>query len=147
MKASATGLSGELADERCFVNSFPDFEDLSSDEVRELGAHIHRRIDALMPSLFEDLRTKIGPIAEASDSRFNAPDYTLYAGVGGIALDLSAAHGYWKRIEGKAELAEACFSDCHRALACALELVKTDPASSPGFFCGAPGVHALAALI
>ena len=140
-------LSGELADERRFLNTFPDFADLSAHQIRDVSAHIHERVDAAIPPLIREISSKIGPIAEASDSRFNIPDFTLYAGVGGLALALRDAHGYLQHVQGKAELTAACEADCGRAVACALELIENDRASDLGFHCGTPGIHALAATI
>jgi lantibiotic modifying enzyme len=141
------GLSGELADERRFLNTFPDFDELSASEVRRISTDIRAQVEAAIPSLVREVQSKVGPVAEASDPRFNAPDFTLYAGAGGVALSLWAAHQYLRDVARHASLARGCSTDCHRALACALELTQTEDASSPGFYCGAPGVHALAAVV
>jgi lantibiotic modifying enzyme len=140
-------LSGEVQDERRFVNTFPDFDDLPAEQVRDLCAHLRARIDSLIPPLIEELRPKIGPIAEASDPRFSEPDFTLYAGAGGLALALWAAASHLERSDTQSGLADACLADAHRALGHALDLAETDRTSSTGFYCGAAGVHALAARI
>jgi lantibiotic modifying enzyme len=141
------GLSGELADERRFVNAFPDYDELGDDEAFDVTSDIRTKVDAAIPALVREIQSKVGPIAEASDPRFSVPDFTLYAGVGGLALALWAAHRYLRGIASHARLAETCLIDCHRAIACALELTETEDTSSPGFYCGAPGVFALAAII
>jgi len=138
-------LSGEVLDERRFVNTFPDFDDLPAEQVRDVGAHLRARIDALIPPLIEELRPKIGPVAEASDPRFSEPDFTLYAGAGGLALALWAAASYFEGSDTLSGLAEACLADAHRALGHALDLAETLRTLPTGFYCGAAGVHALAA--
>ncbi|HMI86594.1 MAG TPA: LanC-like protein [Polyangiaceae bacterium] len=138
-------LSGEVLDERRFVNTFPDFDALPVEQARHVATRIHARIDLLIPALMVELRSKIGPIAEASDPRFNQPDFTLYAGAGGLALALWAAAVYFDERKTHPDLAATCLADAYRALGHALDLAEADRASSTGFYCGAAGVHAIAA--
>ena len=146
-QVSVGSLSGELADERRFVNTFPDLEQLAPEHARDLRARIHAQIDASIPPLIREIRSKIGPVAEASDTRFSSPDFTLYSGVGGQALALWKAYRYLREVEGGSALAESCLADCRRALTCALGVAKLDSGPVPSFYCGAAGVHALAAMI
>src|SRR5262245_39479530 len=109
------GLSGELSDERRFANTFPDFDELGDDDVVDVMSDIRTKVDAAIPALVREIQSKVGPIAEASDPRFNVPDFTLYAGTGGLALALWAAHRYLRGTGSRASLADACLLDCHRA--------------------------------
>ncbi|HMJ12022.1 MAG TPA: LanC-like protein [Polyangiaceae bacterium] len=129
------------------MNTFPDFDELGASEALRISTDIRTQVDAAIPSLVREIQSKVGPIAEASDPRFSVPDFTLYAGAGGVALSLWAAHQYLRDVAPHARLARGCLTDCHRALACALELTQTEDGSSPGFYCGTPGVHALAAVV
>src|SRR5262245_40047544 len=106
-RAAGGGISGEIADERCFVNTFPDFEDLSPDSIRESSERIRACIDTGIHALLDEIRPKVGLSTKASVDEHDVKDFTLYAGVGGLALALWTASRHIARSEACAELAEA----------------------------------------
>jgi len=147
IRAASSDLKGRVRDQRCFVNSYPDFQDLEPQEQRDFSLRIQSRVDREIRLLAAQLSAKAGRDLEASEPAFNQPDFSLYTGSAGLALSLFTAGEYLKRTEGGAE-ASACLASADVALRYALTLVDLDDGSSgPAFYSGSAGVHAIAAIM
>eukprot|EP00051_Salpingoeca_urceolata_P021227 m.330079 g.330079 ORF g.330079 m.330079 type:complete len:632 (+) comp19759_c1_seq17:161-2056(+) len=143
---ATSALTADTADDRTFVNTFPDFGSPAAGKLTDLVSEVHHSLQTIIPKTIQKLLPHVGAVAECSNPKRSRPDFSLYTGVAGQALALHSACEYFSQ-DLNDDMQARCKAAAEQALDTALQLIGQDPKAGSAFYCGAPGVHALATVM